>query len=95
LLNKAISLGEKNHETSDLVRAYLAMGQVQLASDMAAEAMDYFHKARNLATEHHLPTLAYEAIFQIARVYQEIDSDKFIACTVEMYEMQMVMNSGK
>jgi tetratricopeptide (TPR) repeat protein len=95
LLNKAISLGEKNHETSDLVRAYLAMGQVQLANDGAAEAMDYFHKARNLATEHHLPTLAYEAIFQIARVYQEIDSDKFIACTVEMYEMQMVMNSGK
>lgn len=93
LLSKAIQLGSKYNEVEDLVRAYLAMGQVSLVCKDTESAMGYFHKARDMATVHQLPTLAYEAIFQAAKVYQELDSDKFIACTVEMYEMQMAMNS--
>jgi tetratricopeptide (TPR) repeat protein len=93
LLTKAIQLGTKYHEVEDLVRAYLAMGQVYLVGNQADEAMVYFHKARDLATKYHLTTLAYEAVFQVAKVYQDIDSDKFIACTVEMYEMQMTMDT--
>jgi tetratricopeptide (TPR) repeat protein len=93
LLNKAIVLGEKYKEVKDLIHAYLTMGQVQLETENKAEAMNYFDQARILATENQLPTLAYEAIFQVAKVYQTSDADKFIACTVEMYEMQMEMNS--
>jgi tetratricopeptide (TPR) repeat protein len=93
LLNKAIQLGIKYNEVEDLVRAYLAMGQVSLACKDTNSAMEYFHKARDISTEHQLPTLAYEAIFQVAKVYQQLDADKFIACTVEMYEMQMEMSS--
>jgi tetratricopeptide (TPR) repeat protein len=93
LLSKAIQLGSKYNEIEDLVRAYLAMGQVCLVSKDTESAMEYFHKARDMATKHRLPVLAYEAIFQVAKVYQEVDSDKFIACTVEMYEMQMAIDS--
>ncbi|WP_028775617.1 helix-turn-helix domain-containing protein [Shimazuella kribbensis] len=93
LLTKAIQLGTKYREVEDLVRAYLAMGQVYLVRNEASEAMMYFHKARDLATKFQLPTLAYDAIFQAAKVYQDIDSDKFVACTVEMYEMQMTMDN--
>lgn len=93
LLNKAIQLGSKYNEIEDLVRAYLTMGQVCLVSENTELAMEHFHQARELATKHRLPVLAYEAIFEAAKVYQTLDSDKFIACTVEMYEMQMAMGS--
>ncbi|MCH5584176.1 helix-turn-helix domain-containing protein [Shimazuella sp. AN120528] len=93
LLNKAIQLGSKYNEVEDVVRAFLAIGQVCLVTKDTKAAMEYFHKARDMATEHQLPILAYEAIFEVAKVYQELDSDKFIACTVEMYEMKMAMNN--
>ncbi len=94
MLNKAIVLGEKHHEIIELVRAYMELGQTQLIGTGNQRAMNYFHKARALAAKHNLPNLAYEAIFQVAKVYQELDSEKFIACTIEMYEMQAVISDN-
>lgn len=91
MLNKAILLGEKHQKIVELIHAYLEMGQVQLIADKQ-RAMNYFHKARELAANYQLPQLEYEAIFQVAKVYQELDSEKFVACTIEMYKLQSVMN---
>lgn len=92
MLTKAIVLGEKHHEIVELVRAYLEMGQMQLVGSGNLQAMQYLQKAKDLAVKHKLPNLAYEAIFHVAKVYQELDPEKFIACTIEMYEMQSVIN---